>query len=140
MAITRYTGSMVARSRRRGRFAQLEAAEVLCVPSMSDIMQLTFLETRTAPTVVPTSDISALAGLKCCSPGGTEVSRDPPVIAARFDARLADHQRKLAIAGQRYWRSYAAVKARRSGCLHRDRSMIVEQAAHTTEATRDGSG
>jgi phosphatidylinositol alpha-mannosyltransferase len=89
----------------------LEAADVLCLPSASEIFPVTLLEAWSAETAVLTSNIPPLAELMRRAGGGIAVPRQPGAIATGLVTILGDHRRELAAAGHRYWRAHATVEA-----------------------------
>lgn len=93
------------------RAALLEAADVLCLPSASEIFPVTILEAWSAGTAVLTSDIPTLAELMRRSAGGLAVPREPEAIALGLAEILGGRQHDLAAAGHRYWREHATVEA-----------------------------
>jgi glycosyltransferase involved in cell wall biosynthesis len=83
----------------RERADWLEAADVLCLPSESEILPSSFLEAWSLGTPVVASDIPPLAELVAASGGGVAVPRDTAALSDALNELLADHAR-LAVMGE----------------------------------------
>ena len=84
----------------RERAAWLEAADVLCLPSESEILPSSFLEAWSLGTPVVSSDIPPLAELVAASGGGVAVPRNAEAVTHALGELLADPAR-LAAMGER---------------------------------------
>lgn len=114
----------------RERSDLLEAADVLCLPSSSEIFPVSILEAWSAHTAVVTSDIPTLTELMRRSGGGVAVSRQPETIAVALADALTGRGRLLAEAGHRYWRANATVDGVVERHLELYRSAITERGHH----------
>lgn len=95
------------------RAAWLDAADLLCLPSESEIFPVSILEAWSVGTPVLTSAIPMLEELIGRSGGGATASRDPGGLAAALLDLLADPTRLRAMgeAGRRFWSTYHTVEA-----------------------------
>lgn len=99
------------------RAALLDAADLLCLPSESEIFPSSFLEAWAAGTPVLASDIPPHVELVEAAGGGLLVRRDAAALAQAIVDALADPRRlrTLGERGRDYWRAHftpAAVAAR----------------------------
>lgn len=119
------------------RAALLEAADLMCLPSLGEIYPSSILEAWSAETAVLTSDIAPLAELIRRSGGGVTAPREAEAIAAAAAAVLRGQHRDLGAAGYRYWRANATVEVVASRHIEMYREVIAEHAGKTAER-RDG--
>lgn len=101
-----------------GRGDLLDAADLLCLPSLGEIFPVSILEAWSVGTPVLTSDIPPLAELARRSGGGLAVAREPAALAVALVELLRDpaRLRALGAAGRRFWRDGHTVAA--SGRRH----------------------
>jgi glycosyltransferase involved in cell wall biosynthesis len=93
------------------RAAWLDAADLLSLPSDSEILPGSFLEAWSVRKPVVTSNIPTLTELICKTGGGLNVPRHPEALASAILGLLADpcKLRALGEAGYRYWASHYTV-------------------------------
>jgi glycosyltransferase involved in cell wall biosynthesis len=90
----------------------LAAADVLCLPSASEILPVSVLEAWSTGTPVVTSDIPTVRELIEKSGGGLAVARDPRVLGEALVRLLAEPERlrKLGEMGLRHWKEHHTVE------------------------------
>lgn len=95
------------------RAAWLEAADILCLPSESEIFPVTFLEAWSARTAVVGSRTPTIVELIGRSGGGWSVDTEPSVLADALLAALSDEAQlhRRAEAGYRFWSENYTVDA-----------------------------
>jgi glycosyltransferase involved in cell wall biosynthesis len=95
------------------RAAWLDAADLLCLPSESEIFPVSILEAWSVRTPVLTSAIPTLEELVDRSGGGVAAPRDPGGLAGALLDLLADPTRLRAMgeAGHRFWSAHHTVEA-----------------------------
>lgn len=91
-----------------GKAAWIEAADLVCLPSESEIFPATFLEAWSLGTPVLASDIPTLHELVERSGGGFTAPREPGALADAITRALADPERLRAAgeAGRAFWREH----------------------------------
>ncbi len=94
------------------RAAWLDAADVLCLPSATEIFPVSILEAWSLGKPVITSDIPPLRELMSKSGGGSTVPRQAEALANALLELLADRgrMRYLGDAGRTFWIQHATVK------------------------------
>jgi glycosyltransferase involved in cell wall biosynthesis len=97
----------------QARAEWLAAADLLCLPSASEIFPVSFLEAWSARTPVVTTAIPALTELMSRSGGGVAVPRTPDAVAGAILGLIADDRRRTALgeAGFAYWSGELSVEA-----------------------------
>jgi glycosyltransferase involved in cell wall biosynthesis len=96
-----------------GRAAWIDAADLLCLPSRSEIFPVSFLEAWSLRKPVLTSDLPPLRELIDRSGGGITVEPNSQAVAEGIDGLLRDGVRLRALgeAGYRFWAASHTVTA-----------------------------
>lgn len=95
-----------------GASAWLDACDLMCLPSFSEILPISILEAWTLAKPVVTSDIPVLAELVNGRGGGLAVPRDAHAVARAICELLADPERarRLGRAGRAAWESRFSIE------------------------------